>query len=249
MPWGPHSHVFPSWGPLGSLFFILGGFSSPIKSHILSSHGSSGGTERLPAFCGGSRLRENETEATRCGDAEPETRVSIASPAVNHSTSKGHPTLEGRGHGLPLRAEGESHVSKGREDRPGFGRPSLRTRFQRTPNLCTRDDTKHPWGGGGGRQGPADAIGFFQRQAASQPAAGLKATPPLQLFNELGTLWFPSAKPDNTKARVSQTRPPPFQRSLSPKRKRACFQRDRTMSSPLWRTVRTLKAGSTRVAG
>lgn len=108
MPWGPHSHVFPSWGPLDSLFFILGGFSSPIKSHILSSHGSSGGTERLPAFCGGSGLRENETEATRCGDAEPETRVSIASPAVNHSTSKGHPTLEGRGHGLPLRAEGET---------------------------------------------------------------------------------------------------------------------------------------------
>lgn len=56
----------------------------------------------------GSGLRENETEATRCGDAEPETRVSIASPAVNHSTSKGHPTLEGRGHGLPLRAEGET---------------------------------------------------------------------------------------------------------------------------------------------
>lgn len=171
-------------------------------------------------------------------------------PSCQSQHVKGPPHTRGAGpRAPPAGGRRDSHVSKGRKDRPGFGRPSLRTRFQRTPNLCARDDTKHPWGGGGGRQGPADAIGFFQRQAASQPAAGLKATPPLQLFNELGTLWFPSAKPDNTKARVSQTRPPPFQRSLSPKRKRACFQRDRTMSSPLWRTVRTLKAGSTRVAG
>lgn len=41
-------HVFPSWGPLCSSFFILRGVSSLIKPHILSSHVSSSGIKRLP---------------------------------------------------------------------------------------------------------------------------------------------------------------------------------------------------------
>lgn len=79
------------------------------------------------------------------------------------------------------------------EARPGFWWPSLEITFRRIQNPCTWYNAKHP-------RVVASALLMSSAfpKAACIPArgTGLKGTPPLQLFNELGVPWGPSAELD-----------------------------------------------------
>lgn len=203
-PWWPHSCVFPSWGPLCSLFFILRGFSSLIKSHILSSHGPSSGIKRLPF------AEAHDSKRMRWkprGGLKQSSRRDLASlPLLSiKAHRRAIPHSRGGAPGSPFGwKERQSHFKKAR----GQARILATIFANKLPqNLKPRHSVRcrAPLGWGWGCQCPSDVISFFQRQTASKPVAGLEVTPLLQLFNKLGILWGPSAKLDNTKARVSQT--------------------------------------------